>query len=79
MNKDCPRVLDLLVDYLEGELSEEQCAELETHIGHCPSCDTFVENYRNTGKVCKSALLQSMPAPLENALLDYLKSKLQAD
>ncbi len=76
MKKDCPQLFELLVDYLEGELPDAQCAELEQHIGECAPCEIFLENYRNTGKVCKKALLQTMPAPLENALLDYLKSKL---
>jgi anti-sigma factor RsiW len=74
MKHQCPQIIELLVDYLEGELPEEQRSRLEQHFAGCPPCVAFLDTYRSTGEVCKKAIEKSMPASMEQSLLDFLKA-----
>lgn len=72
---DCTDMVDLLVDYLEGELDAANKAQLEKHLEYCPPCVTFIEKYQVTGKICRSALKQNMPAELKVNLKAFLAAK----
>ncbi|MFW5966071.1 MAG: anti-sigma factor family protein [Persicimonas sp.] len=75
MSSKCSAALKHLVDYLEGELDEDEQRELESHFSDCPPCMRFLKSYRDTGKVCKKALQRSMPPKMKGALLDFLRAK----
>ncbi len=72
---DCPEMMDLLVDYLEGELDEKAQKHLEFHLELCPPCLNFLESYKTTNKVCRGALEKNMPTELKSSLKTFLKSK----
>lgn len=44
----CEDLLDLLNDYLDGELSVAECAELEAHLRECPECQSLLASLRQT-------------------------------
>jgi|tagenome__1003787_1003787.scaffolds.fasta_scaffold20761013_2 anti-sigma factor RsiW len=44
----CQEVVELLTDYLEGELDDDTRAELEAHLGLCPGCDAYFAQMRRT-------------------------------
>jgi anti-sigma factor RsiW len=44
----CQEVVELVTDYLEGELDDETRADLEAHLGLCPGCDTYFAQMRRT-------------------------------
>ncbi|MFP4599313.1 MAG: anti-sigma factor family protein [Persicimonas sp.] len=73
MTSKCDGALKHLVDYLEGELDEQEREELEQHFSACPPCLRFLETYRNTGTICKKALEREMPAEMKKSLLVYLR------
>jgi anti-sigma factor RsiW len=52
----CKECIELLHDYLEGELSPETEASLEEHFIDCPPCIAFVNTYRATTLLCKNTL-----------------------
>lgn len=72
---ECAELMDLLVDYLEGDLDEPEVERLEFHLELCPPCVNFVESYRKTGKVCREALRQEMPNELKTKLHSFLKQE----
>ncbi len=72
----CPRIVNLLVDYLEGDLDKAQRDDLELHLEICPACLAFIESYKSTGPVCKTILQKEMPSELKTALSDFLADKL---
>lgn len=69
---ECPQMMDLLVDYLEEELDEDQLKHLEFHLELCPPCMSFLETYKQTGKVCRDALKKEMPTELKSSLHTFL-------
>ena len=67
--KDC---VDLLGEYIEGNLPPERAQALEEHLSFCPPCITFVRTYRATRKLCRSALAREMPQELVSSLSAFL-------
>jgi anti-sigma factor RsiW len=65
-------MMDLLVDYLEGDLDETETERLEFHLDLCPPCVNFLESYRETGKICREALRREMPGELRERLHEVL-------
>ena len=44
----CQEVVELVTDYLEGELDDATRAEMEAHLALCPGCHTYLEQMRQT-------------------------------
>ncbi len=47
-HEDCPQLLDSLSDYIDGELREELCHEIERHIADCEDCRIVVDTLKKT-------------------------------
>ena len=47
-NRDCRRMLGELSKYLDGEASEELCAEIEQHMANCEDCRIVVDTLGKT-------------------------------
>jgi anti-sigma factor RsiW len=44
----CQELVELVTEYLEGELSVTERRRFEQHIGGCPDCALYVEQMRVT-------------------------------
>jgi len=47
-SENCHELLGSLCDYIDGELSQELCAELERHMAECDDCRIVVDTLRKT-------------------------------
>jgi predicted anti-sigma-YlaC factor YlaD len=49
-NRDllCQQAIELLTEYLEGNLSRRQKRRLEEHLRACPNCSNYLEQIRIT-------------------------------
>ena len=52
----CKESIQLLVDYLDGDMTPEERQHLDEHLAGCPPCVEFVRAYRATSGMCKKAL-----------------------
>jgi anti-sigma factor (TIGR02949 family) len=77
-NKKCNGALKHLVEYLEGELELSDRDALEAHFSDCPPCMRFLETYRSTGSICKTAIEREMPVEMKESLLEFLRAKTDA-
>ena len=73
----CDECVDLLVDYLEGELPPERSRALEIHLELCPSCWTFVKQYKGTVDIARTLPVAEIPPELTQRLIDFLKKENQ--
>lgn len=48
MTISCQEVVELVTDYLEGELDDAIRTELEAHLALCPGCDVYLAQMRQT-------------------------------
>lgn len=71
----CQDCVDLLVDYLDGSLPEQERNALEEHLSYCPPCITFLRTYRATCKVARNHLAENMPEEMSARLHDFLSQK----
>lgn len=71
----CRSGVELLMDYLEGQLPADVRAELEAHVAGCPRCAAFVASYRATPEVLRHATLAALPADLEDSLREFLRRR----
>lgn len=44
----CEEILNLLSDYVDGQLSPELCKEIERHMAECRDCYVVVDSFRKT-------------------------------
>ena len=64
----CREVLELLIDYVSGDLSAEHLARLEFHLSMCPPCVTFVQTYQLTIQLTRRLPDTPLPPELEKKL-----------
>jgi anti-sigma factor RsiW len=74
----CIRFVELVTDYLDGMLPAGEATALEEHLGHCPGCESVLEQFRliirMTGKLQEAdvaALTPSEREPLMAAFRDW--------
>jgi len=44
----CQELVELVTDYLEGQLSASDSGRFEQHIATCPNCRTYLDQLRQT-------------------------------
>lgn len=77
----CRTLLGFLSEYVDGELSEELCQEIENHIAECQNCRVVVDTLRKTVSLYHDSAAESAEIPVEMRtklfktlhLEDYLK------
>lgn len=72
----CKECVDLLVDYLDGSLPEDQASALEAHLSKCMPCITFVRTYKATTHLCHQKLAREMPQELMSSLQGFLEKQI---
>ena len=71
----CRELVELLIDFLDGELPDERRRVLEAHLALCPPCLAYLETYKTTIQLTRK--LPNVPPPPE--LLIRLKAALCAE
>jgi anti-sigma factor RsiW len=71
----CQTGVELLMDYLEGAVTDEMRATLESHVADCAKCTAFVASYLATPRILRDATAASMPVELQRSLLAFLRAQ----
>lgn len=69
----CRGLLDQLSDYIDGELEESLCAELESHLSECTNCRVMVDTVRKTITLYHDQTPAELPPDVEDRLYRVLK------
>lgn len=75
-NSTCKDSIELLLEYLDGELAPDVHQRLESHLGGCPPCEEFLRSYRATPSLCRKALAREVPEEVASKLSDFLRREL---
>lgn len=72
----CRELTDFLGAYLDGELAADVRRRFDEHLAACPECAAYLETYRETVKLAKTAFADpdaptpaSVPEELVQAIL----------
>jgi RNA polymerase sigma-70 factor (ECF subfamily) len=68
----CPDVLAVLSRHLEGDLSTQDCAAMESHIERCPSCRTACASLRQVLAMCRTSPVPDVPAATRDRLREAI-------
>jgi anti-sigma factor (TIGR02949 family) len=71
----CEDLIDLLNDYLDGELSLTECSELEAHLRECPECQSLLASLRQTLSLLHQ--FEEAPPSLPPGLEERLITRMQ--
>jgi anti-sigma factor RsiW len=63
------------MDYLEGVVSSDVRAEIESHVAGCPRCMAFLASYRETPRILRDATTIELPAAHQASLRAFLRAR----
>jgi anti-sigma factor RsiW len=74
----CKELLDILHDYLDGELVVEQRQTVELHMTGCKDCTIRIETYRHTVRLARALpKCDKLPPTVEERLRKALEPELK--
>ena len=73
--KDCSKYIQNIVDFIDGEIDQSLCAELEKHLKDCRNCRIMVDTLKQTIVLCREGKKESLPPELESKLNDLLRKR----
>lgn len=74
---ECKDVFALLSQYLDEELPDDVCLEIESHISGCPPCVEFVESLKKSVEITRACADDGKPSPLPETARDELLAAYQ--
>ena len=69
----CRELVELVTDYFEGALSEEERLRFDEHIGICEGCGIYLEQMRQTIVVAGRLSEELLAADAERELLEAFR------
>jgi len=69
----CREVIDLLTDYVEDALPEQERRRVEAHLASCDGCTTYLEQMRETIRLTGMLTEEQIPDAERERLLDALR------
>jgi len=73
MKGDCKKYFERISEYLDGELDDEVCHELEAHLKECPDCRECLDSLKKTIQLCKEAVKEEIPSDIHERLRTNLR------
>ena len=70
----CREFTELVTDYLEGALSDEDRDRFEAHLAQCPGCTTYLEQIRIMLRTLVRTHAELAPPELREELVDTFRS-----
>ena len=69
----CREVIDLLTDYVEDALPEQERRRVEAHLASCDGCTTYFEQMRETIRLTGMLTEEQIPEEERQRLLDAFR------
>ncbi len=65
---NCKTLVELVTEYLEGALPDEERARLEAHLSRCEGCTAYLEQLRTTIRLSGMLTEEQIPHDAREAL-----------
>ena len=69
----CQELIELVTDYIEGQLDDGARDRFEAHVADCPDCTVYVEQMRQTIAALGRIPPESLSPEAEAELLDAFR------
>ena len=70
----CQQFVELVTDYLEGELDADARRRFETHVAGCPGCARYVDQMRETQRTLGRLPLDTISADARDQLMTAFRA-----
>ncbi len=70
----CNEIVEMVTDYIEGDLDPPTVAALEEHLRVCPGCDRYVDQIRETVSTLGSITSESLSPQAQSGLLEAFRT-----
>jgi len=74
---DCHTYIDLMTEYMEGDLSAEERELWERHFADCEGCKQFFESFRSSVQLVNYLKTQPAPPQVRQRLQNILDERLR--
>ena len=75
--ENCSKYIQNIADYIDGEIDQSLCADIEKHLKDCKNCRIMVDTLKQTVVLCRDGKKEKLPPELEAKLNDVLKARWQ--
>jgi Putative zinc-finger len=72
---NCHELIEFCMDYLEGELPNDEEVGFRRHLAQCSDCVAFFETYRKTPELSREALSAQIPVSVKESVRSFLASR----
>ena len=76
-NKTCKQIADLVLGYLNNQLSPRIKRDFEQHLDICPDCVSFLQTYKKTVELTGAVNPVEMPAKVRDNILSFLRKRIR--
>jgi len=76
MSMTCRELFERLSEYVDGELSQELCEAIRTHMDGCDPCVNFAKTLKTTADLCRRLPSQPIPPQVAAELRAFLSQHL---
>lgn len=73
----CIELVELLTEYLEGVLPDDEVAAIEAHLALCPPCRVYLEQMRATIDALGSVPVETLSVEAQDTLLAAFRERLR--
>ncbi len=73
--KGCSKYIQDIADYIDGEVDQALCTELEKHLAGCENCRIMVDTLKQTVVLCREGKKESLPPEIESRLNDAIRAR----
>ena len=71
----CRRYVDLMTEYMEGDLSDADQELWEAHFEGCPGCKTFFTGFKNSIELVNHLETQGCPTEVKKRVQSILAAR----
>ena len=73
--KSCREVVDLLSDYIAGDLSSDDVDGIRLHLNACANCLNFLDSFKTTVKLMRGLRDETVPYEVVDRLWIFPRSR----
>ncbi len=70
----CSEIVEMVTDYLDGDLDQPTVVALEEHLRLCPGCDRYVDQIRETVSTLGSITSESLSPQAQRDLIEAFRT-----
>ncbi len=76
MGEQCKQLLDLLSDYVDGDLESQLKEDIDSHLADCPPCHEFLAVFAKTVECMRELRMKEMPCEMRERLHSFVISRI---